>query len=212
MWLRENESKLGGITGGNGAIYAVRREDYIDGDPRFGHDLGFPYGLAQRGRRAIYDPEALATEKAPADSEGEYVRKERMMAQCWLHLLSGRMTRPAEPLFLAQIVSHRVLRYSSGLLHLALLGSSAALARERGVYRVALAGQLALLGLAAAGKARLPVPGAPVAWHYTVVTSATVSGLVRLLRDGVPVVWARPGAALGYAGTARRLDRRRPTS
>ena len=34
MWLRENESRLAGITGGNGAIYAVRRSDYVDGDPR----------------------------------------------------------------------------------------------------------------------------------------------------------------------------------
>ena len=191
MWLRESESCLAGITGGNGAIYAVRRADYVDGDPRFGHDLGFPYALAQRGRRAVYDPDAVAVEKAPAESEDEYGRKERMLAQCWLHLLSGRMLRPAEPLYVFQLVSHRVLRYSSGLLHLALLGSSLALAREGGVYRTALAGQLAFLGLAGAGKLRLPLPGAALAWYYLIVTAATVSGLVRLLRSGVPTVWEK---------------------
>jgi glycosyltransferase involved in cell wall biosynthesis len=191
MWLRENESRLAGITGGNGAIYAVRRADYVDGDPRFGHDLGFPYALVQRGRRAVYDPEAVAVEKAPPESEDEYGRKERMLAQCWLHLLSGRMLRPAEPLYVFQLVSHRVLRYSSGLLHLALLGSSLALAREGGVYRFALAGQLAFLGLAGAGKLRLPLPGAALAWYYLLVTAATVSGLLRLLRSGVPTVWEK---------------------
>jgi cellulose synthase/poly-beta-1,6-N-acetylglucosamine synthase-like glycosyltransferase len=189
MWLRESESSLAGITGGNGAIYAVRRADYVDGDPRFGHDLGFPYALAQRGRRAVYDPDAVAVEKAPAESEDEYGRKERMLAQCWLHLLSGRMLRPAEPLYVFQLVSHRVLRYSSGLLHLALLGSSLALAREGNVYRTALAGQLAFLGLAGAGKLRLPLPGAALAWYYLLVTAATLSGLLRLLRSGVPTVW-----------------------
>jgi cellulose synthase/poly-beta-1,6-N-acetylglucosamine synthase-like glycosyltransferase len=191
MWLRASESSLAGITGGNGAIYAVRRADYLDGDPRFGHDLGFPYALAQRGRRAVYDPEAVAVEKAPAESEDEYDRKERMLAQCWLHLLSGRMLRPAEPLYLVQLASHRVLRYSSGLLHLALLGSSLALAREGGVYRTALAAQIAFLGLAGAGKLRLPLPGAALAWYYLLVTAATVSGLVRLLRSGVPTVWEK---------------------
>jgi glycosyltransferase involved in cell wall biosynthesis len=189
MWLRASESSLAGITAGNGAIYAVRRADYLDGDPRFGHDLGFPYALVQRGRRAVYDPDAVAVEKAPPESEDEYGRKERMLAQCWLHLLSGRMLRPAEPLYVFQLVSHRVLRYSSGLLHLALLGSSLALAREGGVYRTALAGQLAFLGLAGAGKLRLPLPGAALAWYYLLVTAATVSGLVRLLRSGVPTVW-----------------------
>jgi glycosyltransferase involved in cell wall biosynthesis len=191
MWLRENESRLAGITGGNGAIYAVRRSDYVDGDPRFGHDLGFPYAMVQRGRRAVYDSDAVAVEKAPPASEDEYGRKERMLAQCWLHLLSGRMLRPAEPLYVFQLVSHRVLRYSSGLLHLALLGSSAALAREGGVYRLALAGQLAFLGLAGAGKLRLPLPGAALAWYYLLVTAATVSGLLRLLRSGVPTVWEK---------------------
>jgi len=118
-----------------------------------------------------------------------------MQAQSWLHLLSGRMLRPAEPLFQFQLVSHRVLRYSSGLLHLALLGSSLALAREGGIYRTALAGQIGFVGVAVAGKLRLPLPGAALAWYYLVVTSATVSGLVQLLREGVPMEWEKAEGA-----------------
>ena len=57
------ESRLGSVTGGNGSIYAVRREDYVEVDPRFGHDLSFPYLMVQRGRRAVYEPEAHAFEK-----------------------------------------------------------------------------------------------------------------------------------------------------
>ena len=38
LWLRGCESAAGSITGGNGAIYAVRRADYVEVDPRFGHD------------------------------------------------------------------------------------------------------------------------------------------------------------------------------
>src|SRR5206468_10837792 len=41
-WLREQESELGSVAGGNGASYAVRRSDYVEVDPRFGHDLSLP--------------------------------------------------------------------------------------------------------------------------------------------------------------------------
>jgi hypothetical protein len=189
LWIRESESRLGGITSGNGAIYAVRREDYRESDPRLGHDLGFPYVMAQRGRRAVYDPEALAFENAARDSEDELDRRVRMQAQSWLHILSGRMLRPAKPLFLAQLISHRVLRNSTGLLHIALLGASVALAPRSPVYRLALAGQLAWLGLAAAGRLRVPIPGAAIAYYYLTVTGATAAGLVRCLRGDVPAVW-----------------------
>jgi len=189
LWLRASESALGSITGGNGAIYAVRRADYVGGDTRFGHDLGFPYLMVQRGRRAVYEPAAIAYEKPGRASEDEYRRKVRMFAQCWLHLLSGRMFRRSDPLYLAQLVSHRVLRYGSGLLHVTLFASSLALASRAPVYRTALTAQLAWLGLAGAGRARAPVPGAALAYYYFLVTSATLVGLANYLRSGVPVVW-----------------------
>jgi cellulose synthase/poly-beta-1,6-N-acetylglucosamine synthase-like glycosyltransferase len=189
LWIRESESQLGSITGGNGAIYAVRREDYRDSDPRLGHDLGLPYVMAQNGRRAVYDPEALAFEKAARNSEDELGRRMRMQSQSWLHILSGRMLRPSHPLFLAQLVSHRVLRNSTGVLHLALFGASVGLARRAPVYRTALAAQLAWLGLAAAGRLRAPLPGAALAYYYATMTGATVAGLVRCLRGDVPAVW-----------------------
>src|SRR5262249_22849167 len=59
-WLRRNESALGSITGGIGPIYAVRRADYVEVDPRFGHDLALPYLMVQRGRRAGFEPDAVA--------------------------------------------------------------------------------------------------------------------------------------------------------
>ena len=62
MWLRAHESALHSITAGNGAIYAVRRTDYVETDPPMGHDLAFPFRMVKRGRRAVYVPEARATE------------------------------------------------------------------------------------------------------------------------------------------------------
>jgi cellulose synthase/poly-beta-1,6-N-acetylglucosamine synthase-like glycosyltransferase len=184
LWLRERESRVGSVTGGNGSIYAVRRSDYVDVDPRFGHDLAFPYLMVQRGRRAVYEPEARALEKPTPHIETEYRRKVRMFEHCWLIALRGRMLRGLPPLYLGAMVSHRLLRYGSGLLHLALLGSTVALARRRGIYAAALGGQLALLGHAAAR------PGLPR--YYVLVTWATVEALANYLRYGVPATWDPP--------------------
>jgi cellulose synthase/poly-beta-1,6-N-acetylglucosamine synthase-like glycosyltransferase len=181
LWLRESESRLGSVTGGNGSIYAVRRSDYVDVDPRFGHDLAFPYLMVQRGRRAVYEPEARAFERPTPHIETEYRRKVRMFEHCWLIALRGRMLEGLPPLYLGAMVSHRLLRYGSGLLHLALLASNLGLARRGGVYAVALGGQVALLAHAAAR------PGLPR--YYVLVTWATVEALANYLRHGVPATW-----------------------
>ena len=67
MVQRAAESTLGSVTGGNGSIYALRRADYVEVDPRFGHDLSLPYLMVQRGRRAVYEPEAQRVREADAD-------------------------------------------------------------------------------------------------------------------------------------------------
>ena len=192
LWLRQQESLVHSITGGNGAVYAVRREDYVEDDPRFGHDLGFPYLMVQRGKRAVYEPAAVAVESASSEPEDEYDRKVRMVAQSWGHVFSGRMLRPTKPIYAIELISHRLLRYGSGILHIALFASNAALVARGGtVYRVAFVGQLAALGLVLAGKHRIKVPGAGIAYYYFLVTKATFDGLVRYVRSGTPVVWAK---------------------
>ena len=181
LWLREQESRLGSITGGNGSIYALRREDYPEVDPRFGHDLALPYLLVQRGRRAVYEPQALASEKPTPTNEAEFRRKVRMFEHCWLITLRGSMLRRLPPGYLVAIVSHRLLRYSSGVLHLVLLGSSLLLVAAGPVYAAALAAQLGVLAAAAAGR--------PLARYYTLVSWATVVALRNYLRRGVPATW-----------------------
>jgi cellulose synthase/poly-beta-1,6-N-acetylglucosamine synthase-like glycosyltransferase len=181
MGLREAESQLGSITGGNGSIYAVKRSDYVEVDPRWGHDLSFPYRMVQKGRRAVYEPAARAFEKPTPSNETEYRRKVRMFEHCWEITLRGSMFRRLPPGYLVEVVSHRLLRYGSGILHLALLASSVALADDGFAYVIVLAGQVALLTAAAAG--------VPIARYYALVTWATVVALCNYLRRGVPATW-----------------------
>jgi cellulose synthase/poly-beta-1,6-N-acetylglucosamine synthase-like glycosyltransferase len=179
--VRDAESRVDSVTGGNGSIYAVRREDYVEVDPRFGHDLSLPYRMVQRGKRAVYDRDANAFEKVTPTTEDEYRRKVRMFEHCWAIVLEGRMLRGLRPVYLVEILSHRHLRYASGLLHLAALASSVALLGRGPVYAVALGLQLGLL-LAALVGVGLPR-------YYVLVTWATVVALWNYLRRGVPVTW-----------------------
>ncbi len=181
MGVRAAESRLGSVTGGNGSIYALRRSEYVEVDPRFGHDLSLPYLMVQHGKRAVYQPDALAFEKPTPSNETEYRRKVRMFEHCWLIVLRGKMLRGQPPGYLVALVSHRHLRYASGLLHLVLLATSIALVAQGWLYVVVLAAQVALLAAAAAGVG--------IARYYVLVTWATVVSLWNYLRRGVPATW-----------------------
>ena len=137
LWLRAQESALASVTAGNGAIYAVRREAYVEVDPVMGHDLSFPYLMVKRGWRAVYVPAARATEKMVPSIEGEWRRKRRMMSHAWPIVLRGGLLSPRGygPLYGLMIVSHRVLRYASPALHVLAVACRAAARAPAGLPR-----------------------------------------------------------------------------
>src|SRR4051794_23227155 len=179
--LRADESRLDSVTGGNGSIYAVRKSDYVEVDPRFGHDLSLPYLMVQRGRRAVYEPAANAYEKATPTTEDEYRRKVRMFEHCWAIVVEGKMLRRLRPLYLVEILSHRHLRYASGVIHVVALLLNVVLLGQGTIYGVTLGLQLGLL-LAA-------LVGVGIARYYVLVTWATVVALWNYVRRGVPATW-----------------------
>jgi hypothetical protein len=159
-------------------------------DPIMGHDLSFPFNMVKRGWRAVYAPEARASEKMVPSIEGEFRRKRRMMSHGWPILLRGGMLSPRgyDPGYAAMIVSHRVLRYVSPFLHVAALAAAAALIGQGSVYVVATVLQAGLL--AAALAARL-VPSRPllVARYYVLTTASLAAGLWDWLAHGTHVGW-----------------------
>ncbi len=195
MAVREMESALGGITAGNGAIYAVRRDAYLPLAPSGSHDLSFPFELAKRGLRSLYVPWARAEEKMVPTLEGEFARKRRMMAGLWDIVVGEGMLSPRgySPLFAFELVSHRLLRYLSPLLHLLVLAANVALLGQGWVYTAALAAQLALLATALLGR-RLPLVPLRVARYYVMTTASIVAGLWDRWRKGAPGRWEKaPG-------------------
>ncbi len=131
--LRALESELASVTGGNGAIYAARREAYVEVDPMMGHDLSFPFQMVKRGWRALYAADAARPRRWSRRSRASAARKRRMMSHGWPIVLHGGLLDPRGywPLYAMMIASHRLLRYATPFLHAALLSSRVALARAR---------------------------------------------------------------------------------
>jgi cellulose synthase/poly-beta-1,6-N-acetylglucosamine synthase-like glycosyltransferase len=192
MEVREMESKLAGITAGNGAIYAVHRDAYVALAPSGSHDLSFPFLLAKRGLRSRYVPAAAAEEKMVPTLEGEFARKRRMMVGLWDIVVGEGMLSPRgyPALYWFELLSHRLLRYLTPFLHLVAFAANAALLGDGWVYSLTFTFQLCFLLAALCGWL---VPQAPfrIARYYVLTTASIAVGLFDRLRRGSPGTWEK---------------------
>ncbi len=190
MWIRRMESALSSVTSGNGAIYATRRETYLNVDPLAGHDLSFPFSMVKRGWLAVYASDARATEKMAPSIEGEFARKRRMARRTWPTVFGSGLLSPRGygPLYALMIFSHRILRYLVPFLHVLALAANIALIGHGWIYLVTLALQLALLAGAALASLA-PTRALLVARYYVVTNWALAAGLWDWLRGDRSPVW-----------------------
>jgi cellulose synthase/poly-beta-1,6-N-acetylglucosamine synthase-like glycosyltransferase len=192
MAVRAMESALGGVTAGNGAIYAVRRDAYLPLAPTGSHDLSLPFAFAKRGLRSLYAPAAEAEEKMVPTLEGEFARKRRMMVGLWDIVVGEGMLSPRgyPPLFAFEIASHRLLRYLSPLLHLVALLANVFLLDDGRLYILAFVLQLGLIAAALLGRF-LPLAPLRIARYYVMTTASIGAGLWDRLRHGPGGRWEK---------------------
>jgi cellulose synthase/poly-beta-1,6-N-acetylglucosamine synthase-like glycosyltransferase len=188
--LRALESRVRSVTGGNGAIYATRRESYLVVDPIMGHDLSFPFNMVKRGWLALAVREAQASEKMVPTIEGEFARKRRMMSHTWPIVVRGGMLSPRGygPTYAFMIVSHRILRYLTPFLHVIALIANLLLLGQGWVYWLTLALQLAVL-VSAALAGVLPCKPTLIARYYVLTTASLAAGLWDWLVHGTTAGW-----------------------
>jgi len=196
MGVRQLESDLGGVTAGNGPIYAVRTSAYIVLDAARSHDGSFPFQMVKRGRRALYAPEAVAEERMVPTIGGEFGRKRRIMRPLWDVVVRDGMLSPRgyPALYAFEIYSNRLLRYLAPFLHLIALVTSAALAPSSAFFAVAFGLQLAVLAAAALS---FLVPFGPfrIARYYVSVMASIVAGLWDRFRLGPRFSWEKAEGA-----------------
>lgn len=122
-FVQEKEGVTGTVIGADGAMYAIRRSLFTP--PPFAtinDDFTISMNIARNGYLVLHDREALGYEKNLAEIGKEFRRKVRIIAGGMQYLLSGvSLPRPSQRMLWFKFVSHKVLRWFSGVMTMMLL-------------------------------------------------------------------------------------------
>src|SRR5436190_7829511 len=119
-----------------------------------------------------------------------------MMLGLWDIVIGERMLSPRgyRPLYAFEILSHRLLRYLTPLLHLIAFGVNIVLLGQGWVYTATLAAQAALLAAALLADVA-PLPPLRLARYYVLITASVAVGLWDRLRRGAGGAWEKTEGA-----------------
>ncbi len=110
-FIRRNESRLYSTIGATGAIYALRREDFVElPQDTLLDDVVVPLCAQRAGGRTVFEPRAVACDE-PAPPGREWSRKVRTLAGNFQLLFSPRrFGSPFAASTCVQFVGHKVAR------------------------------------------------------------------------------------------------------
>ena len=152
QFLKRRESLLSSTLGANGAIYALRRELFVELRGDIISDFVAPLHAWQRGFRIAYEPTAVATEYSSVRFGDEFHRRRRIVSRSLYGLWTEvAVLNPFAHFFFAfQMFSHKLLRWLVPVWLLVVLAVNIPLAASQ-YYGLLLALQVAFYGLAALG-------------------------------------------------------------
>lgn len=198
-FLKTRESRLGALLGANGAIYAIRKGDYVSiPDNTIVDDFVIPLMIALRtGKKVIYDTEAVAREETPETIGSEFRRRSRIGAGGFQAIgLLWPLLNPRRGWISWTFLSHKVLRWAVPFLMILMLATSAtlAIAGER-TYQAMLGLQVAFYALAL-GAAFTPAEGKAfrlmrISTMFVAMNLALLAGFWRWARGLKSGTWAR---------------------
>jgi cellulose synthase/poly-beta-1,6-N-acetylglucosamine synthase-like glycosyltransferase len=121
--LKFNESRIKGLLGANGAIYAIRKSLFLPLLPdTVIDDYTVVFQVAVDGGRVLYEPEAVAFEEVAPSTSDEYKRRVRIGSgnyQAFARYL--KVLNPSYGVLWFSYFSHKVLRWHTPHLLLAAL-------------------------------------------------------------------------------------------
>jgi biofilm PGA synthesis N-glycosyltransferase PgaC len=109
--VRRLESASGSVVGVTGAIYAMRRELFIEIPPgTILDDVYVPMNVVKQGKRVVFQPTAIARDQIFEEKGKEFSRKVRTLTGNYqLIQLAPWLLSPANPI-LFRFISHKILR------------------------------------------------------------------------------------------------------
>ena len=194
QFLKRRESLLSSALGANGAIYALRRELFVELRGDIISDFVAPLYAWRRGFRIAYEPTAVATEYSSARFGDEFRRRRRIVSRSLYGLWTeaGVLNPFAHFFFALQMFSHKVLRWLVPVWLLVVLAVNIPLAASE-YYGLLLALQVAFYGLAALGLLLPERLGRYwlfyVPTYFTATNLGTLLGLLNFLTGRRHRVW-----------------------
>lgn len=177
--MRKIESEIATIAAGNGAIYACRKSDYRRYNIVSSHDYEMPLYAGINHKRALYNPKAIALEKAGQTSKDEFKRKVRMQRRILTNIFTNlrRLNIFEYGWFSFFHFNHKTLRFLQAFNHIVLFIANLALLNEGDFYRIFFLIQVAFFTLAGIGKlteSKSKVFYFP--YYYTMMMAAQLKG------------------------------------
>lgn len=194
LTMRKIESNIKTIAAGNGAIYACRKKDYRNYDLVSSHDYEMPLHAALNGKRALYNEDALAFEKAGSTTSDEFKRKVRMQRRILTNIRTNlrRLNIFKYGWFSFFHFNHKTLRFLQAFFHIVLFISNIFLIRQGFIYKLILLGQVAFLILAILGqvsKAKNKIVYFPR--YYSMMMLAQILGAKNELTGKSKATWEK---------------------
>ena len=193
--MREVESRLHSVTAGNGALYACRSREYYNFDPIQCHDSAMPKYYVLQRKRAIYNKDAVAYEKAGENVKDEFGRKVRMSRNILKSMLPDLRVFNAFKYgwFSYCYFGHRFCRNNLWLAHLLLLVSNSALAYSKGtIFELALVFHLGFYIIALAKhNMEINLRIVNMIYYYTITIVAQLVGAYRQITGKAKPFWEK---------------------
>lgn len=198
-FIRHSEGRADSTVGASGAIYAIRR-DLFEPVPEdtIGEDVLIPMRIARQGYRVLFEPGALAYDRAAATAGEEFKRKVRTIAGGFQLFARERwLLDPIRNRLWLQTISHKGLRYLTPVFLAIALGANLLLLDQL-FYRWTLVGQVAFYAAALGGyvlrNERSSIPFLNIPYVLCLLSWATVVGFLRFLTGRQPVTWEKASA------------------
>lgn len=193
-WLKCKESEFESVVGGDGAIYAIRRELY---SPLLATDINDflnPLQIVVRGYRGIFDPEVVCYEATADTFAQEFRRKVRIVSRALnaVRRATGALNPAINLRHWWLLVSHKILRWFAPFFLLGIFFTSLTLV---GVpfFRWVLLAQVLFYLLAIAGWLLQNNPSSPrilsTAFYFCVVNLASLLGCIKCFRGDLSGTW-----------------------
>jgi len=196
-YLKKKESLFGSVVGGDGAIYAIRRELYSPLLPTDINDFLNPLQIIARGYLGVFEPQAVCYEEAAENFSQEYRRKVRIISRSLnaLRRIPAVLNPFANIRHWFSLISHKLLRWFAPFFMILMFSASLALWQIQ-IYRVSAVLQVAAYFLALLGWMWRPKNKigkiTSLAYYFCVVNLASLVGCVKCLRGDLPGQWSPP--------------------